>query len=327
MSAGGRPRVSVVVCTYSEARLDKLGACLEAIRAQRYPADEIVLVVDHNDRLLAHARATYAGVCVVENDRPRGCSGARNCGASHATGDIVAFIDDDACADPGWLEALIAPYDNTTVLGTTGHVVAQWPGRRPSWLPPEFDWVIGCSYQGLPEETAPVRNLWGTASSVRRSVFEEVGGYNEVLGRIGSIPVGCEDTEFCIRVRNRFPDAVFLYVTPARAEHHIDEARARLRYFVRRCYGEGLSKAAVTRSVGTTSGLATERAYVAHVLPAAVSLGLKRAARGELAGLARASAIVLGLAATSVGYLRGTLIPAVTAEGISVGSAQADSTV
>lgn len=307
MNESVRSRVSVVVCTYSEARLEKLEACLAAVQAQSYPADEIILVIDHNDALLAHARGAYEGVRVIENERPRGCSGARNNGAAHATGDIVAFIDDDACADPGWLESLIAPYDDSRVLGTTGRVVAKWPDRRPSWMPPEFDWVIGCSYQGLPEETTPVRNLWGTASSVRRSVFDAVGGYNEKMGRIGSTPVGCEDTEFCIRVHNQYPDGRFLYVTPALAEHHIEEGRTRLRYFLRRCYGEGLSKAAVTRSVGATRGLETERTYVARILPAAIGLGLKRAARGEFTGLARAVAIVVGLMATTAGYLRGKL--------------------
>src|SRR5439155_54307 len=87
-------------------------------------------------------------------------------------------------------------------------LVAQ--GERPTWHPPEFGWVVGCSYRGLPVEPAPVRNLIGCNMSMRRELFDAVGGFTHGIGRIGTIPLGCEETEWCIRVRQRFPELEFL---------------------------------------------------------------------------------------------------------------------
>lgn len=298
--------VSVIVCSFADDRIEQLAECLHSLDTQTRRPDEIMLVIDHNANLFEEAKGRFSGLQIIENDRSRGCSGARNCGAAHAIGEIVTFLDDDAWADRMWLEELIRPFADNRVFGTTGYVFAQWSDRRPSWFPPEFDWVVGCSYLGLPERTTPVRNLWGTMS-FRRSVFEEVGGFNEAMGRIGSTPLGCEDTDFSIRVRFRYPEAELLYVTQALVSHHVESNRATPYYFFRRCYAEGLSKALVTKSVGASSGLATERSYVGRVLPRGVARGLKQAFARDLSGLGTATMIVLGLTTTVAGYLRGRL--------------------
>jgi glucosyl-dolichyl phosphate glucuronosyltransferase len=80
-----------------------------------------------------------------------------------------------------------------------------------------------------------------------------------------------------------------------------------MRYFVRRCWGEGLSKAEVTRRVGRASALASERDYVRRVLPRAIWSGICHAAAGDVWGLAQAGAIVTGLAATTLGYCAGAV--------------------
>jgi GT2 family glycosyltransferase len=301
-----KQRVSVIVCSYTEERIEQLVQCLGSLDAQTRHPDEILLVIDHNPRLLQQARTQFSGLRILENDRSRGASGARNCGVAHARGDIVAFLDDDTSADPDWLEELIQPYEDRTVLGTTGRVLPRWPDRRPSWFPPEFDWVVGCSYRGMPENTAPVRNLWGPMS-LRRAAIEEVGGFNEAIGLVKRNGLGCEETELSIRIRARYPGEVLLYVPAARTTHHLDAPRTARRYFVRRCYGEGLSKAAVAASVGADRALMTERTYTARVLPAGVARGLKEMVFGHLSGLGTATMIVLGLATTTAGYLSGRL--------------------
>ena len=128
-------------------------------------------------------------------------------------------------------------------------------GRRPSgletpgWLPTEFDWVVGCSYTGLPETVAPVRNLIGAAMSFRRYLFDEIGTFDTEMGRLGVLPLGCEETEFAIRVRLNVAGAEILHVPSAIVRHHIEPERVRVRYFLHRCYAEGLSKAAVAAEV------------------------------------------------------------------------------
>src|SRR5207237_9460275 len=130
----------------------------------------------HNEELLAKAQA-WRGVQVIASSGPRGLSGARNTGVEAATGEIVVFLDDDARAEPDWLAALTAPFDDRLVLVTGGHAEAAWDAGRPAWFPREFDWVVGCSYLGLPSRPAEVRNPIGCNMAFRRSAILEAGGF------------------------------------------------------------------------------------------------------------------------------------------------------
>jgi GT2 family glycosyltransferase len=301
------PTVAVIICAYTEERWTDLVAAVESVRSQTLPAAEVLVVIDHNEPLLRRARR-LTGVTVVPSTGARGLSGARNTGVALASSAVVAFLDDDAAADPDWLAALAGAYSRRDVLGVGGQVQPVWPGRRPGFLPREFDWVVGCSYAGLPTETSAVRNMIGANMSFRREVFSAVGGFAAELGRIGSVPLGCEETELCIRARRHFPGATILYEPRARVRHRVSVDRARWRYFRSRCYAEGLSKAHVARLVGVDAGLATERTYVLRTLTRGIGSEVLRAVRHrEPAGWSRAGAIVAGLAFTTAGYGRGAL--------------------
>ena len=103
----------------------------------------------------------------------------------------------------------------------------------------------------MPTRRAPVRNLLGGNASFRREVFDRVGGFTSGIGRAqGKRPLGCEETEFCIRLNQQMPGAVLLFDNRAVIWHRVPAERTRFAYFRRRCYAEGLSKAMVTRSVG-----------------------------------------------------------------------------
>ena len=103
------------------------------------------------------------------------------------------------------------------------------------------------------------------------------------------------------------PDALLLFDPSSEVEHYVPRQRASIRYFVRRCWAEGLSKAEVSRRVGRTNALSSERYYVRRVLPQAVWNGICRTAAGDVWGAARAAAIMLGLAATAAGYCAGSI--------------------
>lgn len=298
-------RVSVVVCAFTERRWDQLQRAVESLHRQSRRVDEVLVVIDHNDALLETAAATL-DARVLRNTAERGLSGARNTGVSVATGDVVAFLDDDAYAEPDWLECLLDAYDDPAVMAVGGDVQADFDGVRPSFLPPEFDWVVGCSYRGLPTGRAQVRNMIGANMSFRRLVFERAGGFEVSLGRVGDRPFGCEETELCIRAAAAWPGGKVLLQPTARVHHHVPAARMTWGYFLSRCYSEGLSKAAVARLAGRQRGLASERRYVTRTLPAGVVHAVTDAVRtGRTEDLARAAAIVAGLVVTTVGYVRG----------------------
>jgi GT2 family glycosyltransferase len=300
--------VSVVICTHTERRWDSLLAAIESVRKQSRPPAEILVVVDCNRTLFRRLQETASGVVVLENLEPPGLSGARNTGARAARGEVVAFLDDDAVASPDWIESLLAGYSGSDVMGVGGPVVPSWDTTRPAWFPEEFDWVVGCTFRGMPETVSPVRALIGCNMSFRSAVFRAVGGFRADLGRVGGIPVAGEETEFCIRAGQMAPSRVWLFRPDARVTHRVPAGRATWSYFCARCYGEGLSKARIAALAGRRDGLAAERAYSLHTLPRAALTALREGiAQGDLAGPARAGAIVAGLGITALGYGHGKL--------------------
>lgn len=312
-----RERVSVAIAAYTEARWDEIVAAVDSASDQVPAPIEIVLVVDHNQALLdrAEARWPYAKtdnglpIHIVANEGSKGLSGARNTAIAKASGSVVAFLDDDAAATPGWLAALVAPYVDPNVVATGGSATPLLEAPRPSWWPPEFDWVIGCSWVGLPDREEDVRNVIGCNMSMRHSALIEAGGFAEGIGRVGARALGCEETDLCIRLLHDHPERRVVYVPSAAVSHHVPAARLRARYFVDRCYAEGLSKALVVGRVGSGHGLSSERAYVSRTLPAAVLGDLRATTRRDPSGMGRAAAIGVGLAVTGAGFVVGRCMP------------------
>jgi GT2 family glycosyltransferase len=301
-----RESVSVVICAYTTDRWADLVQAVASVQEQSAPALETIVVIDHEPELLDRVQRELAGVIAIPNDEQRGLSGARNSAVRRAGGSIIAFLDDDARADADWLAQLMRAYADSDALGVGGTIEADWLEGRPGWFPPEFDWVVGCSYRGLPETTTSVRNLIGANMSLRREVFELVGGFSTDVGRVGTLPVGCEETELCIRLRQLRPGATTVLEQRARVAHRVPAGRSRWRYFCRRCFAEGRSKAILAQQLGADDALSAERSYVARTLPRGVVRGVADAVlRRDPAGAQRALAIVAGLAMTAAGYIAG----------------------
>ncbi|MGW4231442.1 glycosyltransferase family 2 protein [Streptomyces sp. NPDC004980] len=312
---------SVVVCVYTEDRWDDILAAVGSVRAQSLPAGEILLVVDHNPALLERLAEKYGeygeygeytdrpGVRVLANAGPRGLSAGRNTGIAAARGEIVAFLDDDAVAEPDWLHHFDRNYGDPDVMAVGGRTLPSWSsGARPAWFPEEFDWAVGCTYRGLPPGTVRVRNVLGGNASFRRTAFDATGGFATGIGRDGGRrPLGGEEAELCIRLTRALPHAVLLIDDRAVIHHKVPAARERFGYFRSRTYAEGLSKALVARSAGAGKGLESERRYTTRVLPAGVLRGLRDALHGRPGGAGRAGAVLTGLLAAAAGFAVGSV--------------------
>jgi GT2 family glycosyltransferase len=298
--------VSVIICTYADARWDDLRAAVASMQCQTRPPREIIVVVDHNPGLFARVEAELPDVVALQNVEARGLSGGRNTGIERAAGKLLAFVDDDAVADPNWLELLDASCSDPDILGAGGLVVPRWSCNPPAWFPKEFSWVIGCTYLPSPPHPIVVRNPYGGCTCIRREVFATVGGFRNGIGRADKRPLGCEETELCIRAHKYWPNRLFLWQPRAIMYHRVTPQRATWRYFWSRCYAEGLSKAAISAYVGAKDSLAAERSYTLQILPRGVLRGLRDGVlRYDPLGFLRAFAIISGLCATTVGYLVG----------------------
>lgn len=297
--------VSVVICAFTLDRWDDTLAAVASVRNQTVPAAEIVVVVDHNPDLLDRLRAALPDVTVVANRKQRGLSGGKDTGVAATSSDVVAFLDDDAVAHPDWLRHFRDAYTDEGIAGVGGTTLPRWESARPRWFPEEFDWVLGCTFTG--REPGPVRNLLGGNASFRREVFSVAGGFPSGIGRTSAQrrPLGCEETEFCIRVSQHRPDWTFVFEPQAVIWHRVSAERERFSYFRSRCFAEGLSKAAVTRSVGVADGLSVERRYTARTLTRGIARGLGDVLHGDRSGIERSGAISVGLLAAAAGYARG----------------------
>jgi len=284
--------VAVVIACHSMDRWSHTIAAIESSLDQQPAPRRVIVVVDNNialyDRLMTEPRE----MIVLHN--------TRNLGVAHADTPLVVFLDDDAVARPGWLVRLTAPLADPAVVGTGGAIAPSWEGTAPPWFPAEFGWAVGATYEGMPREQQRVRNVWSGNMAVRLTAFEAVQGFRAGFGKVGDTSRP-EDTDFCIRVASAVGGA-WVYVPHAWVDHRVPRERGTFPFFVKRCYAEGRGKIAMSRLLGSDGSLGAEGDYVRRTLPKGVRRGFARAVRhGELIGIARAGAIVVGAGASAVG--------------------------
>ena len=294
--------VSVVIPACSMDRWDSLCKAVASVRAQTVPVLETVVVIDHHPGLMAKAANELTGVTVIANAGIRGVSGARNTGAAASRGKVLAFLDDDAIASPNWLESLLQHFTDSEVVGAGGRPKPLWLTHRPQWFPQEFDWAVGCSYKGMPESATIVRNVWSNNMAIRRQAFDAVGGFRAGFGKIGawSRP---EDTDLCLRTATRDAGGTWIYDPNATVGHQVPAERTTLSYFLKRCYYEGQGKATLASLNGISESISTERQYARYVLPRGIVRGLREAGRGDVSGVARSLAIIVGTSFAIAGFL------------------------
>jgi len=136
--------IAVIICAYTDQRWEQLVEAIESVQEQSLPANEIVVVIDHNPILFERVKARFPSITVVENAQEKGLSGARNSGIAATQADLVGFVDDDAVVEKDWLQKLSQIISSDpSIMGAGGRIIPKWEGKTPKWLPEEFYWVVG----------------------------------------------------------------------------------------------------------------------------------------------------------------------------------------
>lgn len=297
--------LSVVVCTATRARRELLCACVRSVLAGARPPEELFVVVDTNPALAAELRAALPSAArVLESTRP-GLSAARNAGLHASTADKIAFVDDDAEVDNGWLQALAEAFaSDPGAIGLGGPVVPRWGAAR-RWLGDELLWLVGCTYRGHREDAGPIRNPIGCNMAFDRRLLAAGGGFATRFGKRGSALATCEETELALRLERAHGLGRITYVPTARVRHHVPADRISWRLLVRRSLSEGLAKGRL-HHLYRDPALGSEREYVrllvVHRVPALLREAVRR---GDPARAMSAVAILSSLAITAAAFLAG----------------------
>ena len=250
--------------------------CLSSLSKQTLRPVEIILALDPLDELVEFYRSHVPPPVRIVVSDGIGLSQARNAGIRAAMGDIVAFIDDDAVADEKWLESFGENYQNGEVIGVGGFISAEWERGRPAWFPEELDWIVGCSYKGMPLKRSLIRNPIGCNMSFRKAVFEKAGYFRTDIGRLGNMLLASEETEFALRALKRVPESKIIFEPSAIVHHRVGKNRESLKYLWTRSFYEGVSKAIISFGSDHSEVLSTEDSFLRFLLSVAIPSRVRR---------------------------------------------------
>jgi glycosyltransferase involved in cell wall biosynthesis len=301
-------KVSVVICSHTVERLDDLRDAFDSLLSQTYDEVEVVFVSDGSDELYRRVRGEYGdrdNFVTVVNDENVGLSASRNHGVEASSGDVVAFMDDDAVADERWIETLIETYEEHDAVAAGGRMTPIWVDGEPSHLPEEFYWLVGVTHRGFAggeDEVQEVRNTFGSNISFRRDVFEELGGFDPSIGREGDAHLQAEEPELCARMTREYGRGV-VYNPEARVGHKVFEYRTRTRWLLSRAFWQGYSKRAMEKLVPDV-GIGEEEEYLSMLLFESTPRRLRRlVTKPSFAGLKQILMLYVLTACVGLGYL------------------------
>jgi glycosyltransferase involved in cell wall biosynthesis len=245
-----------VVTSYSTERLEDIFELLDSVQGQSYPDLELIFVAERSpelrERVESYAKQrSMANVRVVFNDGHRGLSAARNVGVREASGDIIAFADDDVVLFPDWAEEMVMTYARSeSTIGVTGPGFPRWKDESQAWLPEELYWIVSCTAFTGWNGMRAVRSAWGMNMSFRREAFDYCSfseNFGQTKGGQAAWKAGpVDDAEFSIKVRLR-TGKVILYNPNVRVWHKVYPYRLGFTFVRGQAYWQGYTKALLRR--------------------------------------------------------------------------------
>jgi glycosyltransferase involved in cell wall biosynthesis len=250
-------KISAIICTFK--RPDYLRHALQSLCQQTLARDEYEIIVVDNGVDLEAQR-------VVEDFQDRtlnlryvpeqtvGLSRARNTGLSAAAALYVAFLDDDARAERGWLEALLDAFEQTspTPAAVGGPVSLDWQGEKPSWVPEEHLSLFTCVDHG--GESRRLENgeyLVGANLAFDKEQLLALGGFDSNLGRQGAVLLSGEEAAILAQLRAK--RLSIFYQATAAVVHSVDKSRRRPGWLLKRLFWDGASQALIDRDGSRSS--------------------------------------------------------------------------
>lgn len=237
--------ISAIICTHN--RDGYLGAAIDSLLAQKYDNYDVIVVDNASTdttRTLVETRLPNPKLQYVY-ESTLGLSVARNAGAQIAQGSVLAYLDDDAEASPGWLSALAQIYESDAKVAIAGgKVTLIWPPGQtaPNWLSTDMSGSLGAYDLGddVIYISQPGLTPRGLNYSIRADFLAQIGGFDPNLGRVGKNLLSNEElymTEKALKVGLKVA-----YLPDALVAHNVAPGRLAPAWFMSRSWWQGISE-------------------------------------------------------------------------------------
>jgi glucosyl-dolichyl phosphate glucuronosyltransferase len=237
-------RIAAIVCTHNRAR--RLRAALKSLEEQTLAQHEFEIVVVDNastDETPAIVRSFMANMPNVRSvsESCLGLSHARNTGVRATSARYVAFLDDDARAEPTWLESMLRALETSENVAAGGRVLLDWEGPPPAWLPRSY-WPVYTSldYHSPARTLDAHEHIVGANMAFHREMLLQAGTFNAALGRRGTSLLSGEEAAVVRSIRSQ--GHAIRYVPDALVWHAVPRERRTVRWFLRRMFWDGASQ-------------------------------------------------------------------------------------
>jgi glycosyltransferase involved in cell wall biosynthesis len=242
---------SVIICTHN--RVTYLEKALAGVAKQCFPTDrfEVIVVDNASSDGTRHCVEKLQGANFPIRyiyEKKLGLSIARNTGWNAARAQYIAYLDDDAVPDEGWLssaaETIETGPQDIGILG--GQVLPIWESERPDWLSDRMLSLLSMVDLGVTSRYVDEDfGIVGANMIIPRHLLEQYGGFSSEVGRIGSLLLSGEET----LLKRRFAEAGYrgFYSPRVSVRHHAPAERLSKKWFLERMYWQGRSGAALMR--------------------------------------------------------------------------------
>ena len=250
-----RPAMTVVIGTLNRREL--LQRSIVSLLKQSCPADRFeILVVDNGStdgtvEMVRRFAAAAPNLRLVE-EPTRGLSHARNRGIAESRGELIAFFDDDAIAEPDWIDVLFGVFEREPEADAAGgRIEVLWPSQRPEWMPKSIEGYYGsCDYGSHRKELRYPQYPYGSNMVIRKARLLAIGGFNIELGPTGGNLMAGGEQDLFYRLYG-LPITV-VYEPTALVHHWAPPERVTRRWTMRRAFKHGITNATMAYWNGDT---------------------------------------------------------------------------
>lgn len=216
------PKLSIIISTHNRAEL--LNHCLDSLIHQSATSYDYQIIVvnnactDHTDEVVARYQSTHTHPAIhLTHHNHLGLSYARNHGSSQATGQYLAFIDDDATADTNWVKNIIH-YSQSQPAIFGGPILPNFTSPKPPWFRDSYETR---THGNKPKKLNKHQFLSGSNLIINRELFIQLNKFNPQLGVTGPVRTVGEETDLQTRARKiyqvsiqYFPDLLIHHLVP-----------------------------------------------------------------------------------------------------------------